>query len=138
VEAAIVAAKKEKPHWGARKIRERLLRKLPHAVKVPAASTVHAVLDRHGLVSRAARPRTPAQGTPLSDGLHPNDLWCVDYKGEFMLADKRYCYPLTITDSASRYLICCDALANTQAKPAFTVFERAFKRPDTRFSPART
>ena len=73
VEAAIVAAKGEKPHWGARKIRERLLRKLPHAIKVPAASTVHAVLDRHGLVKRMARPRTRAEGTPLSDGLTPND-----------------------------------------------------------------
>jgi transposase len=90
VEAAIVTAKKEKPHWGARKIRERLLRKLPHAIKVPAASTIHAVLDRHGLVTRASRPRTPTHGTPLSDGLHPNDLWCADYKGEFQLGDKRY------------------------------------------------
>ena len=67
VEAAIVVAKKEKPHWGARKIRERLLRRLPHAIRVPAASTVHAVLDRHGLVKRAARSRMRAQGTPLSE-----------------------------------------------------------------------
>jgi Protein of unknown function (DUF3489)/Homeodomain-like domain len=103
VEAAIVSAKPEKPHWCARKIRERLLRRLPHAIKVPASSTVHAVLDRHGLVSRATRPRTRAEGTPLSDGLHPNDLWCTDYKGEFQLGDKRYCYPLTVTDHASRY-----------------------------------
>jgi hypothetical protein len=50
VEAAILSAKREKPHWGARKIRERLLRRLPHAIKTPAASTIHAVLDRHGLV----------------------------------------------------------------------------------------
>jgi transposase len=98
VEAAIVAAKREKPHWGARKIRERLLRRLPHAIKVRAASTVHAVLDRHGLVSRASRSRTRAEGTALSDGLHPNDLWPTDYKGEFQLGDKRYCYPLTVTD----------------------------------------
>ena len=68
VETAIVAAKREKPHWGARKIRERLLRKLPHAIRIPAASTIHAVLDRHGLVSRASCPRTRAEGTPLSDG----------------------------------------------------------------------
>ena len=47
MEAAIVAAKKEKPNWGARKIRERLLRRLPHAVKIPASSTIHAVLDLH-------------------------------------------------------------------------------------------
>src|ERR1700720_3971891 len=58
VEAAIVAAKGEKPHWGARKIRERLLRRLPHVVKVPAASPIHAVLDRHGLVSHMWRCRT--------------------------------------------------------------------------------
>ena len=93
VEAAIVAARREKPSWGARKIRERLLRRLPHAVKVPACSTIHAVLDRHGLVSRPTRSRTPAQGTPLSEGLKPNDLWCTDYQGEFQLADQRYCSP---------------------------------------------
>src|SRR3982751_4351363 len=78
VEAAIVAAKREKSHWGARKIRERLLRRLPHAVKVPACSTIHAVLDRHGLVTRATRPRTRTEGTPLSAGLGPKDLWCTD------------------------------------------------------------
>jgi transposase InsO family protein len=127
VEAAIVAAKGEKPHWGARKIRERLLRRLPHAVKVPASSTIHAVLDRHGLVSRARRPRTRTEGTPLSEGLGPNDLWCTDYKGEFMLGDRRYCYPLTVTDHASRYLLLCEAMESNAAKPAFTAFERLFK-----------
>jgi len=71
VEAAIVSAKREKPHWGARKIRERLLRRLPHAIKTPAASTIHAVLDRHGLVKPMGRRRSRAEGTPLSDGLLP-------------------------------------------------------------------
>jgi transposase len=83
VEAAIVAAKREKPSWGARKIRERLLRRLPHEFKVTACSTIHAILDRHGLVIRAKRSRTHAEGTPLSSGLSPNALWCTDYKGEF-------------------------------------------------------
>src|SRR5262245_63962400 len=72
VEAAIVSAKREKPHWGARKIRERLLRRLPHAIKTPAASTIHAVLDRHGLVQPMSRRRSRAEGTPLSQGLHAN------------------------------------------------------------------
>src|SRR5579863_6971870 len=82
IEAAIVAARREKPTWGARKIRERLLRRLPHAIKVPACSTIHAVLDRHGLVRRPRLRRgTRAQGTALSQGLSPNDLWCADYKG---------------------------------------------------------
>lgn len=66
-------------------------------------------------------------GTPLSNGYRPNDLWCADYKGEFMLADRRYCYPLTITDFASRYLIACEALSTTKEAYAFTVFESVFK-----------
>ena len=57
----------------------------------------------------------------------PNALWCADYKGEFILADRGYCYPLTITDIASRYLISCDALSTTREAYAFAVFERAFK-----------
>ena len=127
VEAAIVAAKREKPHWGARKIRERLLRRLPHAIKVPACSTIHAVLDRHGLVARARRSRTRTEGTALSEGLHPNDLWSTDYKGEFMLGDKRYCYPLTVTDHASRYLLLCEALESNREDLAFRAFERLFR-----------
>jgi transposase InsO family protein len=127
VEATIVACKHEKPSWGARKIRERLLRRLPHEVKVPASSTIHTILDRHGLVTRAKRSRTHAEGTPLSSGLNPNALWCTDYKGEFKLGNQRYCYPLTVTDHASRYLLLCEAMESNQEQFAFTAFERLFK-----------
>jgi putative transposase len=126
VEKLIVALKREYPGWGAPKIRERLRRRWP-GVRCPAISTVHAVLDRHGLVTRRGRRRPRAQGTPLSWPDQPNALWCADYKGEFMLADRRYCYPLTITDFASRYLLQCEALSTTQERYAFTVFERVFK-----------
>jgi len=96
--------------------------------RLPAISTVHAVLDRNGLVSKGRRRSSyQVQGTHLTTPTQPNDLWCVDYKGEFMLADRRYCYPLTITDFASRYLMCCDALETTREMYAFGVFERAFK-----------
>ena len=88
---------------------------------------MHAVLDRHGLVSRDRKRRYRAQGTTLSKPRLPNDLWCADYKGEFMLADRRYCYPLTISDFASRYLLSCEALSTTKETYAFTVFERVFK-----------
>jgi putative transposase len=88
---------------------------------------VHAVLDRHGLVTHARKRSVyKAEGTRLSVPDRPNDLWCADYKGEFMLADRRYCYPLTITDGYSRYLLCCDALEATKEIYAFSVFERAF------------
>ncbi len=126
IEQLIIHLKQDKPSWGAPKIRERLRRLYPD-VQTPAISTVHAVLDRHGLVKRRKRRRYKAQGTSLSKPKAPNDLWCTDYKGEFMLADRRYCYPLTISDFASRYLIACDALASTKEAYAFTVFERIFK-----------
>jgi putative transposase len=126
VEKTIVKIKREYPSWGAPKIRERLRHRWPE-VHCPAISTVHAVLDRHGLVKRRSRRRNRAKGTPLSRPLHPNELWCADYKGEFMLSDRRYCYPLTISDFASRYLIACEALSSTKEDYAFSVFESAFK-----------
>jgi putative transposase len=126
IEKVIVRIKREHPSWGAPKIREKL-RRLHSDVPLPAICTVHAVLDRHQLVDHSRRRRYKAQGTQLSLPRRANDLWCADYKGEFMLADKRYCYPLTITDAASRYLIACDALTTTKEMYAFTVFERVFK-----------
>jgi putative transposase len=104
VENYILNMKREHPSWGARKIRERLLRRFS-GIPMPAKSTVHAVLDRHGLVERRGRLRRRAQGTALSLGQRPNELWCTDYKGEFLLGNHQYCYPLTVTDHASRYLL---------------------------------
>ena len=127
VETLIVRLKRERPAWGAPKIRERLARLYPD-IQRPAISTVHAVLDRHGLVKRRKRRRNRAMGTPLSSSSKPNALWCADFKGEFMLADRRYCYPLTISDYASRYLIACEALQSTKEVTAFPVFESAFKQ----------
>jgi transposase InsO family protein len=125
IESLIVNLKRDKPHWGARKIRELLIRRMPGDVRVPAKSTVHAVLDRNGLVSRA-RKRRHATGTPLSQGAAPNDLWCVDFKGEFKLGNGSYCYPLTTTDHASRYLLLCEALESVREAPAITAFEQLF------------
>jgi putative transposase len=96
-------------------------------IKPPAASTVHAVLDRHGLVKRRKRRRHKAQGTELHAAYSPNGLWCADFKGEFMLGNKQYCYPLTITDYRSRYLLACEGLASVRCEFAFAVFERVFR-----------
>ena len=127
VEKAIVQLKKEYSTWGAPKIRARLKHRWPD-IQCPAISTVHAVLDRHGLVRRRRRRLRPRlTGTPLSRPAAPNVLWCADYKGEFLLGNRRYCYPLTITDVASRYLLACEALSTTQERYAFSVFERAFQ-----------
>jgi putative transposase len=126
IETQIVRLKRDYPDWGAPKIREKL-RGRCGPLRCPAISTVHAVLDRHGVVRHRKRPRRRATGTPLSHTTAPNALWCADYKGEFRLGNRQYCYPLTITDFASRYLLTCEALSTTREAYAFAVFERTFK-----------
>ncbi|MFO1397409.1 MAG: IS481 family transposase [Burkholderiales bacterium] len=126
LESLVVTLKQEKPHWGARKIRELLVRRLDGDIRIPAKSTIHAVLHRHGLVAGVRRPRSRARGTPLSAGLAPNDLWCADFKGEFKLGNGHYCYPLTVTDHASRYVLMCEALDSVREDMAITAFEQLF------------
>jgi transposase InsO family protein len=127
VERLIVELKRDKPHWGARKLRELLIRKLAGDVRIPAKSTVHAILDRHGLVAQAKRRRNKATGTPLSQAVEPNHLWCADFKGEFKLGNGRYCYPLTVTDQASRYLLLCEAFESTREVPVIEAFQQLFR-----------
>jgi putative transposase len=89
IERAILNIKQEHPSWGAPKIREKLGRQYP-LKHFPAISTIHAVLDRNGLVKRHKHRRYKPQGTELSDVKRPNQLWCSDYKGEFLLGNKRF------------------------------------------------
>lgn len=126
VEKAILKIKRDHKTWGAPKIRDKLIKQFPQ-IKPPAPSTIHAILDRYGLVKRRKRRRHKAQGTELSVARSPNELWCADYKGEFQLGDRRYCYPLTITDQHSRYLLACESLDSTKEVGAFPVFERVFR-----------
>ncbi len=126
VESAILRLKREHRSWGAPKLRDKLIKDYP-MIRVPAVSTIHATLDRHGLVKRRKRRRYKAQGTELSDPRAVNVLWCADYKGEFRLGNRRYCYPLTISDYRSRYLLACEGRESTKASGAFPVFERVFK-----------
>jgi len=126
IERSILGLKREYPGWGAPKSREKRIRQYPQ-IQPPAISTVHAVLDRHGLVKRRKGRRYKAEGTPLSDAQRPNGLWCADYKGEFRLGNRHYCYPLTLTDYHSRYLLACEGQESTKAPAAFAVFEQAFQ-----------
>jgi putative transposase len=126
IEKAILRIKQEHRSWGAPKIRDKLLKVFP-TIKPPAVSTIHAVLDRHGLVKRQKKRRYKAKGTELSEALSPNALWCADFKGQFQLGNRKYCYPLTITDQRSRYLLACEGLESTKEVTALEVFERTFK-----------
>ena len=126
IERTILALKQEHPTWGAPKIRDKLIQEYP-MIKPPAKSTVHAVLDRNGLVKRRKRRRYKAKGTTLKHVKQPNQLWCAEYKGEFRLGNKQYCYPLTVTDYSSRYLMACEGLSSTKSQFAFSAFERVFR-----------
>ena len=127
VEQLIVRLKKEKPSWGAPKIRE-LVAKRYADIKPPAASTIHCILDNHGLVDKKKRYRKfTSMAGYLSTPARSNDLWCTDFKGQFRMKDRMYCFPLTITDFMSRYLISCEALSSTEEDPCYSVFEQAFK-----------
>ena len=127
IESLIVAFKREKPHWGARKIRELLVRRLPAMCVSPPRARSTPSFTATAWSRVPGRPRRRATGTPLSPGLAPNDLWCADFKGEFKLGNGQYCYPLTVTDHASRYLLLCEALQSTREDLAFTAFEQLFK-----------
>ena len=82
---------------------------------------------RYGRVKALRRPRSRATGTPLSAGMAPNDLWCADFKGEFKLGNGQYCYPLTVTDHASRFSLLCEAVESTREDTAITAFEQLFR-----------
>jgi len=124
---AILALKQEYPTWGAKKLRV-VLPQRHQGIRVPAQSTIHEVLARRGLVKRRKRKRGRAYATGnLTRPTAANELWCADFKGQFRLGDGSLCYPLTVTDGFSRYLIGCEALEGTRVDPARAVFEVLFE-----------
>lgn len=93
------------PFWGPRKVLWWLEEHRPN-VPLPAASTVGELFKKQGLVrARRRRSRLPPRTQPFEAITAPNDTWCTDFKGEFRVGDGEVCYPLTITDAFSRYLI---------------------------------
>ncbi len=126
VETVILQIKEKYPTWGAPKIWAYLDRR-HQDLKLPARSTVHAILDRHGLVKkRSRRRRFKAEGSVLKEVNQPNELWCADFKGQFRMGNQNYCYPLTITDQHSRYLLACEALESVREVGAIECFKRIF------------
>ena len=127
VEELLVETRREHPTWGPKKIRAWLERK-GTGVNLPCTSTIGDVLKRKGLLVRRKRRRsTIPHGAPLRTAAGPNDIWCADFKGQFRLGSGRYCYPLTVTDRFSRYLLRCEALEGTYSDTAIAVFDQAFR-----------
>ena len=127
-ETQIVKLKQEQPSWGAPKIRERLKRQRPgHADAGRGHGARRARSARFRQKTRDAAG-TRADGTEFTSCARtPNDLWCADFKGEFMLADKHYCYPLDHHRFDSRYLLACEASPTRARSSCVCRLRRAFK-----------
>lgn len=122
---AILATRRQHPTWGPKKLKQVLESELGHTF--PAASTVGAVLRRHGLVSQQQRRRYVSRPTALRQTELANEVWCADYKGQFRLGNGSYCYPLTITDHHSRFLLACEGMGAISEEQARQVFEDVFR-----------
>jgi len=122
----ILAERRAHPSWGPRKIKETLQRRLGRML--PAPSTIGDILAFHGLIEpKKTRKRVAPRPTGLRAVDAPNQVWCIDYKGQFRLGDTTYCYPLTITDQFSRYLLCCEGMGAISDEAARDVCEGVFR-----------
>jgi len=124
VEQRIVELRKRR-RWGAPKLQTLLEREFE---SVPSVSTIHRVLERHDLVHRKKYRRRGAkpEGSPLKAD-RPNALWTADFKGQFRMGDGQLCYPLTIQDACSRYLLDCRGMLSPNLARTKRVFARLFR-----------
>ena len=124
VVARILELRKKHPFDGPKKLRARML---ALAETAPAASTIGDILKKFGMIRpRKRRIRVAPYPSPLTAGSAPNDVWCIDFKGQFPLGDGTRCYPLTITDLHSRFILVCEALTHPIESEVRRVCERLF------------
>jgi transposase InsO family protein len=124
----ILAERQRHPTWGPKKVKEALEQRLDRVL--PAPSTIGDILMRGGLVQRRGprRRALPRPTTTLRAAQAPNDVWCIDYKGQFRLANSSLCYPLTLTDQHSRYILGCEAMSAISDEAARETCEEIFHR----------
>ena len=131
-EQALVEQRLKHPLWGPRKLLVVLQRRHPDWAW-PAPSTAGEILKRHGLVEpRRRKRRHPPPAKPVVEAREPNDLWTADFKGEFRMGNSKLCYPLTVADRTSRYLLGCEgksSVARTGAQPAFELLFAEYGLP---------
>ncbi len=128
VAALMIAAKRALPAWGPEMLLHWLKPRHREIRHWPAVSTAGGILKREGLVQakRKRSPRThPGVVDPITDV--PNDLWTADFKGQFQTQDHIYCYPLTIADQRTRFLLTCHGLASVKGEEARPIFARTFR-----------
>ena len=123
-EQAVVALRQRHPSWGARKLLARLAQ--TGQGDLPAVSTAHQVLVRHGLVDpAAAAAHRPWQ---RFERAAPNELWQMDFKGHFALGNTQRCHPLTLLDDHSRYALGLEACVGETEREVRTRLVSIFER----------
>ncbi len=123
---ALLAYRRRHPRWGPKKLLIRLQQHRP-SWPWPAPSTASAILKQHGLVRPRRRTRRLGHpGRPQTEMNQPNATWTADFKGEFKTRDGLYCYPLTVADGYSRYLLACQGLDGTTHDASKRVFHQIF------------
>jgi len=123
--AQVLAARRRHPHWGAGKLRDWLMRRSPE-IAWPCRDTIHQILTRAGAVRQRRRRRPVAPPRHLTVPTRPNQVWTVDFKGEFCTGEGAWCYPLTLRDGYSRFVLRCAALRSTRTAEAQPHCARAF------------
>ncbi|MCH8877939.1 MAG: transposase [Chloroflexi bacterium] len=122
----LVKVRRAHPHWGPRKLLDLMQRRDP-VKQFPAVSTAAQILSREGLIKPRRRYRRAHPGCPKSIPQGPNDIWAADYKGQFRLKNGNYCFPLTVSDLASRYVLGCDAHPAISLQKSFAHFKGLFE-----------
>lgn len=124
---ALVQLRHRHPKWGAKKLLKILRGRRPE-LALPARSTACDILDRHGLIPpERKRRRLGHPGKPTTTMERPNQTWAADFKGQFRMGNGQYCYPLTVTDGYSRYLLECRGLTTTSCEDSKPIFRRLFQ-----------
>lgn len=123
---AILEARDHNPRWGAKKLLAILRKRYPDR-SWPARCTVCDILKREGCIAPRRRRRRPGHpGKPLTPMTAPNEIWTADFKGQFRTGDGQYCYPLTVADGFSRYILGCQGLLSPSLKGTQAVFRQLF------------
>jgi putative transposase len=127
VRDALFELRHRHPTWGGKKLVAVLARRWPALPRL-APSTAAALLQRHGFITCARRRRALGHpGRPLTPMHEPNAIWTTDFKGQFPTRDGVLCYPLTVADGATRFLLACRALASVRTSETKPMFERLFR-----------
>ena len=123
----LVTLRKAHPRWGPGKLLDLMRRRDPER-QLPVVSTAAQILSREGLIKPRRRYRRAHPGCPKTQPQGPNDIWAADYKGQFRLRNRSYCFPLTVSDLASRYVLGCDAHPAISLEKTFAHFRQLFER----------